>query len=153
MIIELPFISDVGGLSDRCYMTTNFTDMMHLTLQRRNVLYQLSLQIAPMIAQVCAAHILLNIQDVMQMSDPNHPTIDEMDEANDQHTVSFQMASLLSTQAQSAQDVLNFDMETADSQPIDKTVSNLDAVPPLSEDRASEAFPADCVLSREVFFP
>lgn len=97
-----------------------------------NVFYPMSFEIAPIIAQICAAHILLNIHDVMHVStsDPNYGQNLDARSATyrrqehtgtspyDPHGLSFQMGSLPLRQPNVPLDFLDFDLDSADTQSI-----------------------------------
>lgn len=92
--------------------------------QPRNVLFMASFEIAPIVAQVCAAHILLNIHDVTGLSsnDSTQQSVDDLPTTvpwdRNRHALSFQMGPLQSRKPRDNHDVLDFDMDGADTQPV-----------------------------------
>lgn len=92
-----------------------------VVLQSTNVFYLASFQISPIISQVCASHILLNIHGVTELSDdtnihssgpqPSVPRVGGRNLDYNEHALSFQMGPLSSRKRPSTHDVLDFDVD------------------------------------------
>lgn len=148
LLIQLPNVFDVRS--------TKPTDLAPITyvflIKRGNLLYTLSFAIAPTVGQVCAARILLNIQDVVKIS----PTDAYERSAGNQngrvsvlrqnpHNASFQMRRLSNRRPPPAsQDVLSFDVDADDSESI------ID-LPPNKERSLGASLDGDEPASYDVF--